>query len=110
MHADATLDATGTLCPIPIIWTAERIKHLAAALAGDLGWGDVTTDNLVPASALARAAVVYRTAGVVCGIPVLTRVFTSIDPSLEVDVLVAEGERAEKGATVAMVRGAARSI
>ena len=29
MHADATLDATGTLCPIPIIWTADRIKHLA---------------------------------------------------------------------------------
>ena len=29
MHADATLDATGTLCPIPIIWTAERIRKLA---------------------------------------------------------------------------------
>jgi TusA-related sulfurtransferase len=29
VHADATLDATGTLCPIPIIWTADRIKQLA---------------------------------------------------------------------------------
>ena len=28
MQADATLDATGTLCPIPIIWTAERIREL----------------------------------------------------------------------------------
>jgi tRNA 2-thiouridine synthesizing protein A len=29
LQADATLDATGTLCPVPIIWTAERIRHLA---------------------------------------------------------------------------------
>jgi TusA-related sulfurtransferase len=28
MQADATLDATGRLCPIPIIWTAERIRDL----------------------------------------------------------------------------------
>jgi tRNA 2-thiouridine synthesizing protein A len=28
VQADATLDATGTLCPIPIIWTAERIRDL----------------------------------------------------------------------------------
>lgn len=26
MKAAATLDATGTLCPIPIVWTAERIR------------------------------------------------------------------------------------
>jgi TusA-related sulfurtransferase len=26
--ADATLDARGTLCPIPIIWTAKRIQTL----------------------------------------------------------------------------------
>lgn len=28
VKADATLDARGTLCPVPIIWTAERIKNL----------------------------------------------------------------------------------
>jgi len=28
VQADATLDATGTLCPVPIIWTAERIRNL----------------------------------------------------------------------------------
>ena len=26
---DATLDATGTLCPVPIIWTARRIREIA---------------------------------------------------------------------------------
>jgi tRNA 2-thiouridine synthesizing protein A len=28
LRADATLDATGALCPVPIIWTAERIRQL----------------------------------------------------------------------------------
>jgi TusA-related sulfurtransferase len=28
MKAAATLDATGTLCPVPIIWTAKRIKAI----------------------------------------------------------------------------------
>jgi tRNA 2-thiouridine synthesizing protein A len=28
VQADATLDATGKLCPVPIIWTAERIRGL----------------------------------------------------------------------------------
>jgi tRNA 2-thiouridine synthesizing protein A len=27
--ADQTLDATGTLCPIPIVWTAEHVKQLS---------------------------------------------------------------------------------
>lgn len=89
---------------------AELQRIVDSALAEDLGWGDVTTDNLVPGAATARAAVVYRTPGVVCGIPVLTRVFESIDPRVSVDVLVAEGQRVEKGAVVAMVRGPARAI
>lgn len=29
LKAAATVDARGTLCPVPIIWTAERIRTLA---------------------------------------------------------------------------------
>jgi TusA-related sulfurtransferase len=28
MQADATLDAQGRWCPVPIIWTAERIRGI----------------------------------------------------------------------------------
>ena len=28
MNPTATLDATGTLCPVPIIWTAQRIRSI----------------------------------------------------------------------------------
>ena len=106
----ATAVTTATVPETMDIPAAELERVVATALAEDLGWGDVTTDNLVPAAALARAEVVYRSAGVVCGVPVLTRVFQSIDPRISVDVLVAEGGRVGRGETVAVVRGAARSI
>ena len=42
MNADATLDATGLFCPLPIIKTAERIREIAPGavlevLATDFG-------------------------------------------------------------------------
>src|SRR5437764_9923781 len=85
-------------------------RIVSTALAEDLGAGDITTDNLVPSTATARAAVAYRSGGVVCGTQVLAEVFRAIDGAIEVDVLVPEGTHVQKGAVVAVVRGSARSI
>jgi nicotinate-nucleotide pyrophosphorylase (carboxylating) len=81
-----------------------------AALAEDLGWGDITTDNLVPEGTMARAAVAYRSGGIVCGSGILAEVFRSIDERVEVEVLIHDGERVAAGAVSAVVRGPARSI
>ncbi len=89
---------------------AEVRRIVDAALAEDLGWGDVTTDNLVPESATARAAVAYRSGGIVCGSHILAEVFRSIDERIEVDVLIPDGQRVEPGAVAAVVRGPARGI
>jgi nicotinate-nucleotide pyrophosphorylase (carboxylating) len=89
---------------------AELQRVVSTALTEDLGWGDITTDNLVPAQTPARAAVVYRSPGVVCGMKVLAAVFHAIDDSVAVEQLVPEGAKVARGTTVAIVRGAARSI
>jgi nicotinate-nucleotide pyrophosphorylase (carboxylating) len=89
---------------------AELQRIVSTALAEDLAWGDITTDNLVPAQTPARAAVVYRSAGVVCGMHVLATVFRAIDDGVAVEQLVPEGAKVAPRTTVAMVRGAARSI
>lgn len=89
---------------------ADVRRIVATAVAEDLGWGDITTDNLVPAETTARAAVVYRSAGVVCGIDVLAEVFSSLDKEVAVERLAAEGEHVPAQTTVAIVRGPARAI
>lgn len=89
---------------------AEVRRIIETALTEDLGWGDITTDNLVPEATMARAAVTYRSGGIVCGNSILTEVFRALDERVEVDVLIPDGERAEPGAVAAIVRGPARSI
>ncbi|HEY3116999.1 MAG TPA: carboxylating nicotinate-nucleotide diphosphorylase [Chloroflexota bacterium] len=89
---------------------ADVRRIVATALAEDLGWGDVTTDNLVPASATARGAVAFRSGGIVCGVDVVAEVFRSLDERIEVDRLAPEGDEVSPGTVAAVVRGPARAI
>lgn len=90
---------------------AELRRIVANALQEDLGWGDITTDNLVPARTQAHADVVFRSPGIVCGIPVMEEVFRQLDEGIVVDrEEFHEGDRVEKGTTVAIVHGQARAI
>ena len=46
-----------------------------AALAEDVGTGDVTTESVVPADARCRATLELEEPGVVCGVPAVRAVF-----------------------------------
>ncbi len=80
------------------------------ALAEDIGAGDVTSLYFVPEDRLARAFVAVRKDGVVSGVDLAARVFTKIDPALEVEVFIPDGSRVSEGALVIRVEGSARSI
>ena len=68
-------------------------RTVAAALAEDAPWGDVTSESLIPATATARAHLVAREDGVFSGGEVFAAAFRLTDPSIEVDLLVEDGER-----------------
>ncbi len=80
------------------------------ALDEDLAAGDVTTEACVDPAAAATARAVARGALVVCGAPVLVRVFSAIDPEIRVTVDQDEGARAGANATLWTITGRARSI
>jgi nicotinate-nucleotide pyrophosphorylase (carboxylating) len=80
------------------------------ALAEDIGAGDVTSLYFIPAERRARAFVAVRRAGVVSGVEMAARVFRKVDPSLEVEILIADGSRVGEGALLMRLEGAARSI
>lgn len=80
------------------------------ALAEDIGTGDVTTLFTVPEETQAVARMVAKAPGVVAGLPVAVSALLHIDPALDVEQLVEEGERVEPGQTLLTVSGAARSI
>ncbi len=87
----------------------ERV--VAAALAEDVGDGDVTSEALVPDDARCRAQLLLEEPGVVCGVPVAAAVFQALDPSVRVEALVPEGAAATSPpVVVADVEGPARAV
>jgi len=80
------------------------------ALAEDLGAGDVTSRYFIPPDRQARAFVTARKEGVVSGVGLAARVFSTVDPDLEVDLLIPDGSRVSDGALLLCVAGKARSI
>lgn len=82
-----------------------------AALAEDLGRaGDITTDNTIPADKRARAAIVAREAGIVCGLVTAEPAFTLLDETVRLDVRAPDGSHVNKGDIIAEVEGPARAL
>ena len=80
------------------------------ALAEDIGDGDVTSLYFIPEKRRARAFVAVRSDGVVSGVEIAARVFSKVDSSLDVEILIPDASRVSKGALLIRVEGSARSI
>lgn len=80
------------------------------ALAEDIGDGDVTSRYFIPEERQASAFVAVRKDGVVSGVQLAARVFTKVDPALNVEILIADGSRVAAGALLMRVEGSAQSI
>ena len=81
-----------------------------AALAEDVGDGDVTAAATVDAAARGRATITQKAPGVISGLAVAEAVFRRLDPEAEIERLGPEGEWREAGAGVLRVDGSARAL
>jgi nicotinate-nucleotide pyrophosphorylase (carboxylating) len=79
------------------------------ALAEDVGTGDVTA-RLVDARTQAHAQVLAREGAVICGQPWFERVYTQLDPRVQVTWDVEEGAPVRSDQRVATIRGPARAL
>ena len=93
----------------PETWP-ETKALLAAALAEDVGTGDVTSDSLVAPRARAVARLVARSPLVVAGAGVAAAVFRAVDRRIRVTVHLPDGRRARKGQAVLTVTGPAAAL
>ena len=79
-------------------------------LTEDIGAFDLTAQTMIEVSEEASFHMNAREPMTVSGIAVAARVFQRYDPSLRIKVLVADGQRVEKGAVLLEVSGSARSM
>ncbi len=85
-------------------------RVVQAALAEDVGAGDVTTEATVPADALGTAELLLKEAGVVSGLAAAEAVFLALDPEVQFEALVEDGTFVEHTTVVAVVSGPLRAI
>lgn len=83
---------------------------VAAALAEDAPWGDVTAEALIPLGAEVTAELVARQEGVFSGSGVFEAAMRLTDAGVRTVVLRADGERFSAGDVLARVTGPARSV
>ena len=81
----------------------------ARALAEDVGDGDLTA-ALVPAPRRVQARVLAREGAVICGAPWAEAALRQTEPGVQVQWLVAEGERCAPDQVVLQVEGSARAL
>lgn len=83
---------------------------IKTALSEDINYIDSTADLLIPENSYSDAYLMAKADGVVCGSEVAARVFTILDPSIDVKFLVNEGERVSKGQKIATINGHTREM
>lgn len=80
------------------------------AIKEDLGYGDITTDNLIAEDAETNAVIKIKEDGVVAGLDIARTVFNKYDSSLKFNALVDEGNKLKADTILAKVIGSTRSI
>lgn len=83
---------------------------VAMALAEDAPHGDVTSQTLIPAASTATAELVAREPGILAGAEVFEVAMTTLDETVKVTVLAADGDRFDTGQVLARVEGPARAV
>ena len=105
-----TVDRAELMAAATFPASADMQAIIRLALAEDVGRGDVTSEATVSPDAVARADILQKAPGVVCGLPVVAKVWRELDPRVHVTPVVAEGSFDDRRRVVARLDGPASAI
>ncbi|WP_420475030.1 carboxylating nicotinate-nucleotide diphosphorylase [Noviherbaspirillum sp. ST9] len=95
--------------PFDAALVAAFEENIRAALAEDVGTGDVT-GLLVPDNEWVKARVIVREAAVLCGAPWFEGVMTQLDPRIRIEWRYAEGASMTADSEVCAIEAPARAL
>ena len=84
--------------------------YIRLALSEDVGDGDHTSLSTIPPDAQKRARLLVKENGIVAGVEVAKIIFEEVDPLMEVEILIQDGQEIKVGQLVLTVSGKAQSI
>lgn len=84
--------------------------HVKRALEEDIGFGDITTENLAEEGDILTAELNTRSDGVLCGCEVIKTVFKILSPEVEIKFYFKDGDEIKKGDKIADLKGPAKYL
>ena len=85
-------------------------EMILLALKEDITFGDISSDAVLPKTAMGSVELIAKQDGVIAGLPVFKRVFELIDGSIDIKFMVADGDLVHSGEKLAVLRGDLHSL
>ena len=85
-------------------------EHVKSALIEDIGYGDITTENLAEDTDRLEGFLNTRTDGVLCGVEVFKTVYRLLSEDIKIDFHFKDGDLIKKGDCLAALSGPAKEL
>lgn len=84
--------------------------HVKAALQEDIGFGDITTENLAEDTDILEGSLDTRNDGILCGCDVFKMVYKILSPDIKIKFYFKDGDEIKKGDKIADISGPAKYL
>ena len=84
--------------------------HVKAALQEDIGFGDITTENLATEKDYLKGELNTRSEGILCGCEVFKIVYETLSPDIRIKFHFKDGDKIQKGDKIADIEGPAKYL
>lgn len=85
-------------------------QHAAMALQEDIGFGDITTENLAGEEEILSGELNTRTEGILCGCEVFKTVYEILSKDIKIKFYFKDGDKIQKGDKIADISGPAKYL
>ena len=85
-------------------------EHVKSALAEDIGFGDITTENIASETDTLQGSLNTRSDGILCGCEVFKTVFEILSKDIKINFYFKDGDKIRKGDKIADISGSAKYI
>lgn len=85
-------------------------KVIIEALEEDIGFGDLTTDYLIPSTHRSSGKIIVKEDGVVAGVGVARSVFEAVNSKIEFKAMVRDGDQVRAGDVIIKITGPTAGI
>lgn len=85
-------------------------KHVEDALQEDIGFGDITTENLAEETDYLKGELNTRSGGILCGTDVFKFVYETLSKDIKIKFYFKDGDKIKKGDKIADIEGPAKYL